>query len=104
VQNLVMMQASSIGVEEMDLAGIGVELFPNPSEGVAEVVHGSDGDLDIRVVDAAGRTVLHRPLGVRAPGIHRDRIDLQGEAPGLYTVMVERADGVRGCARLLVTR
>jgi hypothetical protein len=60
-----------------------LELFPNPSSDVVTLRNMDDGSLPVELIDGMGRVVLRTRTAGR-----ETVIDLEGLAPGLYTMRV----------------
>ncbi|MCA9784853.1 MAG: T9SS type A sorting domain-containing protein, partial [Candidatus Cloacimonetes bacterium] len=54
------------------------------------------------LVDATGRTVQVQELGQRAPGVHRDVVDIAGQPAGLYVLRIRNEAGETGTKRLII--
>ncbi len=84
--------ASFTGVEENQLwaNGIGSSLYPNPSDGYAQISYTlpTGGDVNIRIIDASGRLILSIEKGQQTPGSHIEQIDLTAYPVGLYFVTI----------------
>lgn len=92
----------SIGIEEALRNDIGIELYPNPATHSVSVVLGATGHLRMELIDGTGKVVRMLDLGDRRPGIQKEVIDLEGLAPGPYTVRVTDDHGGTGTQRLIV--
>lgn len=66
------------------------ELYPNPSTDVVTVRTMDDGSLPVELIDAIGRVVMRTRTAGR-----ETVIDLDGMAPGLYTMRVGEGKGMR---------
>jgi hypothetical protein len=79
----------------LDNGGNGVEVYPNPSNGLFTVViDGMDGIVQLSVMDIRGREVASQSL--TATGRTTHNIDLSGFANGVYTLQIQSAAGVSG--------
>ncbi len=79
----------------LDNGGNGVEVYPNPSNGLFTVVmDGMDGIVQLSVMDIRGREVASQSLTARGRTTHS--IDLSGFASGVYTLRIQSAKGVNG--------
>lgn len=76
-----------VGMEEIGNTG-SMEVFPNPSEGRFTVSLVNTGQVDVRVLDLAGRVV--RSFRPTTPQV---QLDISGEPSGCYTLV---ASGVKG--------
>jgi len=73
----------------------GVEVYPNPSNGLFTVVmDGLDGIVQLSVMDIRGREVASQSLTARGRTNHN--IDLSGFSSGVYTLRIQSAAGVSG--------
>jgi hypothetical protein len=97
-----MLDASGIGIEEGLRNDIGMELYPNPASNTVSIVFGARGRVALDLVDDAGRTVRTQDAGNHVPGIYKNDLDLDGVAPGLYTVRATDDHGGCGTKRLVV--
>lgn len=80
-----------------------LQLFPNPANDRVELVHtDAHAATRLQLFDATGKVVLSRELGTTAG--QRRTIDVQGLAPGLYTVQLTDAKGARSVKRLVIDR
>ncbi len=67
----------------------GINLYPQPTDGVINIVLSNDEEADITIIDAFGRVLIQRrTIGGRA------KISLEHLSAGTYTVMVATSDGV----------
>jgi hypothetical protein len=79
----------------LDNGGNGVEVYPNPSNGLFTVVmDGLNGIVQLSVMDIRGREVASQSL--TATGRTTHNIDLSGFASGVYTLQIQSAAGVSG--------
>ena len=97
-----MLDAAGIGMEEALRNDIGMDLYPNPASNMVSIVFGAAGRVALELVDDAGRTVRTQDTGSHAPGIYKNEFDLDGIAPGLYTVRATDDHGGRGTKPLVV--
>lgn len=75
------------GVEEDDLASITIgPAYPNPTNGIITLPfhHAQDDELLLQIIDATGRLVMEKPLGVVTGGFHELKMDLTPLNPGFY--------------------
>jgi hypothetical protein len=73
----------------------GVEVYPNPSNGLFTVVmDGLDGIVQLNVMDIRGREVASQSL--TASGRTTHSIDLSSFASGVYTLQIQSSAGVSG--------
>jgi len=96
------LDGSAVGIAEALTQDIGIDVFPNPASDRIEVVYGASGRLTLELVDATGRTVQVRELGQRAPGVHRDVVDIAGQPAGLYVLRIRNEAGETGTKRLII--
>lgn len=89
-----MIPASAIGIEEESSPELGAS--PNPSNGIFHLMLGDAASARITVMDPMGRVVRTD----RATS-GRYALDLTGEAPGAYLVMMEH-EGGRAIGRLVL--
>jgi hypothetical protein len=87
------------GSDEVAVVG----LYPSPASSWAtlSVLLPTSAPLQLEVLDARGRRVRHRDLGVQPAGSSQHRLDLADLAAGLYVVRV-RADSGETATRRLV--
>lgn len=85
----------TVGIEEAQRSGR-VRAYPNPGSGLFQLSFTDIGPADLQVVDANGRVV--RTGHLAAP---QATLDLSGEGPGLYALVVTTAHG-RFTERLVV--
>lgn len=78
-------------------ASFGVEVFPNPTADVLNILL-PDGDASYTMVDATGRTVLNGNLNNV-----RSAVDVAALAPGAYNLVLSTASAV-GTVRVMVQR
>lgn len=101
-ESITWLDQGSVGVEDLLAQAIGVDVFPNPATGAVNVLYSATGGrLQMDLVSASGSVVLQRSLNAGS-GIQKQPIDLEGLAPGLYTVRISDAQGGQGMRRLLV--
>lgn len=80
-----------VGLEETTAPAF--SLHPNPTEGTVFITwSGASGAASMRVLDAAGRTVLKHQLVLTAEGFHT--VDLGGLANGQYVMQLITPDAV----------
>lgn len=96
------LQQGQVGVNELTSNAIGVQVMPNPATDVTTVVFGAEGDVQLSLSDASGRTILTQELQTLAPGIHTQTLDVSGLASGSYLVNVTNTRGERGVRTLIV--
>ncbi|WP_207436023.1 YCF48-related protein [Sabulibacter ruber] len=77
--------------------------FPNPAQGKVQVKFGlaATAEVEVRLVDLNGRTVLQRSLGRKNTGEHATELQLPTSAQGLYILLVQAGDH-RMASRLLI--
>jgi hypothetical protein len=80
------------GIEE--LAGIKVQVFPNPSNGLftLEINTQKQETLDIAIISPTGETVYSNP-GVRVSGFGTEKIDVSRLPQGTYLLQVSNRSG-----------
>jgi hypothetical protein len=80
-----------------------VNLFPNPTSGVAtvEFLSGTADNLALEVTDLTGRIILSKEVAATA-GMNQYTIDLSDAAKGMYMVRVTGNAGVQVVKRLAV--
>jgi hypothetical protein len=97
--------ASAVGMEDQAADAFGVQVFPNPAAGQAEVTfEATGGTLTLEVFDMRGTAVQHLELGRVQAGARRQRVDVTALPVGLYTVRLTGADGARSVKPLMVLR
>lgn len=94
----------SIGMDEMLRLDIGMSVSPNPTNDLAEITFGAQGNIAVAVFDAQGRETSSVRLGQHAPGIHKHQLDLSGLMDGVYTVILTNDKGERGQQRVVLQR
>lgn len=75
----------AVGIEE-DLAGKGVSMYPNPTNGMLNIVSDATGLMNVEVIDLLGAVVR----ATKFTG--RTTMDLTGLAHGVYSVRVSNGD------------
>lgn len=86
----------NIGIEEIGIGLTHFELVPNPSDGAVAIELASTGrskDMDLRLNDASGRTVLAQKISASGVRQVRAQLDLGHLAGGIYTVRLSNTDG-----------
>jgi PKD repeat protein len=69
-----------------------ISMYPNPTEGIVNVVVATSGkELSIEVVDIQGRQIFARDYG-QASSLVKNELDLSGVAKGVYMVKVTLDD------------
>lgn len=96
-------RVNAIGIAELEPPGqlaLGLRVLPRPGGVKLEFDNPVVGQVHIRVLDIAGRQVLHREERM---GVGRRSIDLAPDASGVYFAVVEAA-GRRACAGFTFVR
>lgn len=101
--SIYMLSGGTVGIAEAMAHAIGMEVFPNPARGRAQLVYSSQGGtLQLAIHDATGRVVRSEQL-VRQPlGIGKHLLDLSGLPAGLFTVQLTAPNGQQGVKRLVI--
>jgi hypothetical protein len=83
----------TVGTEDREQVFEGVSMFPNPvRDGAFQLAFELEqpaSDVQLRVIDMTGRTVLRRDLGRRNAGYSRERIDVGALNSGQYILQVQ---------------
>ena len=68
-----------------------IKLYPNPTNGQFNITYatGSTDDVDIQVINNAGQVILQRKASANSPGIHKESINEQSLANGVYHVVLQ---------------
>lgn len=93
------LDASAVGIRDVDMEAAALQVFPNPAQERATVVFASasTGSFDVQVIDARGAVVQH----VQTMGRTVD-LDVSKWEAGLYQVVLTHADGQRSVRPLVV--
>ena len=85
---------SGVGVDEQNITSDRVFIFPNPTNGMINVVIAGDVSTinRIDVFNALGNSVLK--IGPEKPFEKKMQFDLSGHNPGLYYINIETMEGV----------
>ena len=77
--------------------------YPNPAHNKVQVKFGlaATADVELRLVDLNGKTVLEQSLGRKAVGEHATEIQFPQNAKGLYILLVQ-AGNQRMASRLVI--
>jgi hypothetical protein len=82
-----------VGIEEQTPAPVvfHATAFPNPASGVVSFSYElpEEGQVDIRITDLQGRTVLLSSQELQARGRHVETCDVSGLAPGMYVCRIK---------------
>lgn len=89
-------------IETEDLSLGNLEVFPNPTTGIAQIKYRSEvnGSFDMQVTDVTGR-ILHQISRPEFKGYFDEAIDLTGQAAGIYFLHIIH-DGQRRTEKLVV--
>lgn len=82
--------------------GLRFDVYPNPTNGKL-IVSGTlktSGNLNIRLVDMLGKSVYSNNTNI-IPGNFEKQIDLQGNPPGIYFIIIN-SDGKQGVMKLIL--
>jgi hypothetical protein len=84
---------SSFGIDD-NILGIGVSVYPNPSEGICNIELNSSSrqEVTIKVMNALGFAV-YSAENLTFAGAYKGAIDLTGQAEGLYFLIIENDRG-----------
>jgi hypothetical protein len=95
---------SVLGIRESLAQSIGIDLYPNPAHGSADVVFATPASrqISLEVVDMAGQVVAFNRLGASSSGIHREQIDISALNPGVYHIRITDGNGATGVKKLVV--
>ena len=80
-----------------DIDGIeSFNLWPNPSTGelTLELDATMDMNLSVMVIDATGRQISDNPVNAFTSGQNQVALDLSGNAPGMYSILISNGEGV----------
>nr|WP_246386739.1 T9SS type A sorting domain-containing protein [Rufibacter quisquiliarum] len=68
--------------------------YPNPAQDKVQVKFGVavTAEVEVRLVDMSGRTVLQQSLGRKNTGEHATELQLPQNAKGLYILLVQAGD------------
>lgn len=93
------LDASAVGIRDVDMEAAALQVFPNPAQERATVVFASasTGSFDVQAIDARGAVVQH----VQTMGRTVD-LDVSKWEAGLYQVVLTHADGQRSVRPLVV--
>lgn len=93
----------NVGIEDLT-ADLQSAIFPNPASNWVElaVFSETNRNLDVRVIDEQGRTILNQRF-MLFTGINKNRLDLTQLAEGLY-VLTLQAKGAERSLQLVVTK
>jgi hypothetical protein len=85
---------STISVEEFQIAR-NLRVFPNPSRDVFHLEFDLNGHENtyIRLLNQAGQLIYQAETGHQS-GLFKDRIDLSGQAKGIYILQVQTQQGI----------
>jgi len=85
---------SSFGISENNI-GIGVAVFPNPSDGICTIELNSNNkqEVNIKVMNALGYAVF-TATNLTFDGSYQGTLDLSEQAEGLYFLVIENEKGV----------
>lgn len=86
------------GIEESGTAGLSIG--PNPSNGLFSLTSNGCRFADVEVMDAEGRSMLHR----RAANGFAETLDLSAQAAGMYILKASTTCGDQHRARLIIAR
>ncbi|MCX6306548.1 MAG: T9SS type A sorting domain-containing protein [Bacteroidetes bacterium] len=80
------------GIEE--LAGVSVQVFPNPNSGMftLELKTRKPEKLDVSMTSSSGETVYTRP-GLEVSGVANEKIDVRGLSQGTYLLQISNGSG-----------
>lgn len=94
------------GVNEVDAAGIYMQVFPNPSNGSFTIQYSNaqTSDITVSLYDITGRTIYKQVQGQQPAGEHLLSIDKAQHnlTPGVYFVEVQKGS-VRKTQKLVIT-
>jgi hypothetical protein len=79
-----------------------IRIGPDPATTEATLIIMLPGAGVLDVLDAQGRSVLHRDLGEVPAGVRMEKIDVRAFASGVYTVVIANTRGERASQRLVV--
>jgi len=82
---------------EDESAVAGVNIFPNPSNGVCNVTMSltKNEDVSFRVYNVLGSLVSSRDMGTLTPGEYIYQMDMSAQAAGVYTLVMQTNSGVK---------
>jgi hypothetical protein len=85
---------SSFGINDNNL-GIGVSVYPNPTEGICNIELNSSGrqEVNIKVMNALGFNV-YSAENLTFAGAYQGTIDLSEQAEGMYFLIIENDRGI----------
>ena len=81
---------NNVGINEDVLSQLNLSIYPNPATDIVNVVFGnpvSDSDVQVRVVDIAGRSVMNKQFAIGAAE-NFVSLNTTGMAAGTYYVQV----------------
>jgi len=94
--------SAAVGVLERWSAAIDAQLIPNPATGSTTLTFDARGDVDVSVVDLAGRVVLTERSTSLSPGPRSYTLDISALSKGTYTVRLIDRKGGTGARKLVV--
>lgn len=75
---------------DFSLEGLSLDAYPNPTVGMLNVRFEAEAvPTTVRITDAAGRTVYEKVLN-QFPGYFDEQVNLDGQAPGIFTLTVQQ--------------
>jgi hypothetical protein len=94
LDNVNLAQKDPVGIVKTNSSAFGVNVFPNPASGIANININSvkAGDVKITVVNAIGQVVLTKSTSVSEGG-NNVVIDVKEFASGIYSVVVDSEKG-----------
>lgn len=102
IDNINIYDPNASGLEDMDLMTY-LKVYPNPARSQAHIEFNllEAADLNIRMVDITGRTVVEPIQERSAPGRQTVLLDVQTLSPGIYFVQLE-SRGERAVRKLVI--
>jgi Secretion system C-terminal sorting domain len=94
--------SAAVGLLERWNASLDAQLVPNPASGLTTLIFNADGDVEVSVVDLAGRAVLTQQLKSLSPGVQTHMLDVSTLAKGTYVVRLMDSNGAVGARKLIV--
>ncbi|MEM6801998.1 MAG: T9SS type A sorting domain-containing protein, partial [Bacteroidota bacterium] len=94
--------SSSVGFEDPELL-LGFNAYPNPSMGMLEVsyVLKEAANVELRLSDLFGKSLISQPLGTQFAGQHSSRLNLESLAAGVYMLQVRNEGQIAGSLKII---